>query len=85
MQVAWWGERVTLEPGGGPYYAQIAADIRAQIEQGVLKPGDRLPSIAQLRERYGVSASVIQWATVMLKAEGLVVGQPGKGVFVTQR
>lgn len=74
---------VTLQPGHGAFYEQIAADIRAQISSGVLKPGEKLLSTAQLRARYGVSASVIQWAMVILKAEGLVVGQPGKGVYVS--
>jgi GntR family transcriptional regulator len=68
-----------------PLYQQVAGNIRAQIEQGLLKPGDRLPSTRQLTLQYEVSETVIRFAMVLLKAEGLVYGQPGKGVYVTAR
>lgn len=74
-----------LKPGSGPLYRQLAADIRAQIEAGTLAPGDRLPSTAQLRDLYGVSGTVVQFAMVELKAQGLVIGAPGKGVYVAER
>ncbi|GAA4250909.1 MULTISPECIES: winged helix-turn-helix domain-containing protein [Dactylosporangium] len=74
-----------LKNDGTPYYRQVAADLRAQIEAGTLKPGDKLPSTQQLRDIYGVSGTVIQFAMVELKAQGLVVGQPGRGVFVAER
>jgi GntR family transcriptional regulator len=68
-----------------PLYQQIAADIRAQIQTGVLKPGDRLPSTRQLCERYEVSETVIRFVMIQLKAEGLVYGQQGRGVYVASR
>ncbi|MGI5179494.1 winged helix-turn-helix domain-containing protein [Dactylosporangium sp. CA-152071] len=55
-----------------------------QIAAGILKPGDKLPSTQRLREIYDVSATVIQFAMVELKAQGLVLGQPGRGVFVVE-
>lgn len=67
---------------GTPAYVQVAADLRAQIERGELKPGDRLPSNAQLREIYSVSNTVIRDAINELRRTDLVVGQQGKGVFV---
>jgi GntR family transcriptional regulator len=68
-----------------PLYQRVAGDIRTKIEMGLLKPGDRLPSTRQLIEQYEVSETVIRFAMVQLKAEGLVVGQPGKGVYVAER
>ena len=65
-----------------PLYQQIAADIRAQIEAQVLKPGDKLPSTRQLREHYDVSETVIRFVMIQLKAEGLVYGMQGRGVYV---
>lgn len=65
-----------------PMYQQIAQDIRAQISSGVLKAGDKLPSTRQLVERYEVSEIVIRMAMVQLKAENLVEGRPGRGVYV---
>ncbi|TNY38086.1 winged helix-turn-helix domain-containing protein [Thermomonospora catenispora] len=67
---------------GRPGYLQIADDLRQQVADGRLAPGDALPSIAQLREHYGVSAGVVKAAISVLRTEGLVVGQQGKGVFV---
>jgi DNA-binding FadR family transcriptional regulator len=60
----------------------VIDDISQQIDNGVLKPGGRLPSAAQLRQRYGVSITVVRGAVQWLKAIGLVEGVPGVGVFV---
>lgn len=67
---------------GRPGYLQIADDLREQIRSGRLSPGDPLPSTARLAEQYDSSASVIKMAVGVLRTEGLVVGQQGKGVFV---
>ncbi len=60
----------------------IIDDITRQIEDEVLKPGDRLPSAARLCEQYEVSITVVRDAVLWLKAIGLVQGVPGVGVFV---
>ncbi|MFI6817240.1 GntR family transcriptional regulator [Nonomuraea sp. NPDC050328] len=49
---------------------------------GALAPGTPLPSTAQLAERYDASLSVVKMAVGILRNEGLVIGQQGKGVFV---
>ncbi|GAA3312796.1 winged helix-turn-helix domain-containing protein [Nonomuraea dietziae] len=73
-----------VEKSGRPAYLQIVDDLSEQILRGTLAPGDALPSIAQLGERYDVSASVIKSAVSVLRTQGLVVGQQGKGVFVSE-
>ncbi|MBE1485613.1 winged helix-turn-helix domain-containing protein [Plantactinospora soyae] len=65
-------------------YVQIADDIAQQIAEGNLKPGEKLPSTAALRAKYEVSETVIRFVMVRLKTQGLVDGQPGRGVFVTK-
>ncbi|MEU8356334.1 winged helix-turn-helix domain-containing protein [Nonomuraea sp. NPDC048882] len=67
---------------GRPGYLQIADDLRAQIHGGSLAPGTPLPSTAQLSARYDASLSVVKMAVGILRNEGLVIGQQGKGVFV---
>ena len=67
---------------GMPAYLQVADDLRTQIRTGALEPGAQLPSMAQLRQRYGVSNTVVRDALNELRRDGLVVGQQGKGVFV---
>lgn len=63
----------------------LADHIRAQIASGELAPGDRLPSTAELCRTHGVSAIVVRNAMIALKAEGLVEGVPGVGVYVAER
>ncbi|MBB6545864.1 winged helix-turn-helix domain-containing protein [Nonomuraea rubra] len=73
-----------VEKTGRPGYLQIADDLRTQIRTGSLAPGAALPSTAQLCQRYDVSASVVKAAISVLRTEGLIVGQQGKGVFVRE-
>jgi GntR family transcriptional regulator len=70
---------------GRPGYLQVADDLRRQIDEGQLAPGDALPSIARLCEQYDASLGVVKSAISVLRTEGRVVGQQGKGVFVTDR
>lgn len=61
---------------------QIIDDLTAQITAGTLKPGDRIPSARELRERYGTSSTPVRDAINNLKARGFLVGDAGVGVFV---
>ncbi|GII56313.1 hypothetical protein Pth03_47020 [Planotetraspora thailandica] len=67
---------------GQPAYLQIADDLRKQVHGGSLAPGSLLPSTAQLAEQYDASLSVVKMAVGILRNEGLLIGQQGKGVFV---
>jgi DNA-binding GntR family transcriptional regulator len=69
---------------GRPGYLQIADELRGQIRSGTLAPGDPLPSTARLAEDYDASLSVVKMAVGILRNEGLVIGQQGKGVFVRE-
>ncbi|SNT61050.1 regulatory protein, gntR family [Streptosporangium subroseum] len=73
-----------VEKSGRPAYLQIVDELRGQIRTGALAPGAALPSIAQLGERFDVSASVVKAAISVLRTEGVVIGQQGKGVFVRE-
>ncbi|MGI5215177.1 GntR family transcriptional regulator [Plantactinospora sp. CA-290183] len=68
-----------------PKWERIADEIRTQIESGELAPGAQLPSTAQLRAKYDVSAGVVRQAILVLQTKGLVEGVHGLGVFVTER
>lgn len=62
---------------------EVARRLRQSIESGELKPGEQLPSQADLSEAYGVSRPVIREAISLLKSEGLVIAQQGRGQFVS--
>lgn len=63
-------------------YLQIADDLRAQILDGSLREGDRLPSESELQADYGVSRIVARQAVEELVKEGLVEKKQGQGSFV---
>ncbi|SFA91389.1 GntR family transcriptional regulator [Amycolatopsis marina] len=67
---------------GLPAFRQVAADLRAKIASGEYEPGDRLPSERELVESYGVSRPTIRDAVNVLRSEGIVVAEHGRGVFV---
>ncbi|MFC3502403.1 winged helix-turn-helix domain-containing protein [Micromonospora krabiensis] len=66
-----------------PDYWRIADDVIADVRTKKVKPGDRLPSIAELRQRYDVSHGTVQMAYARLEALRVIRRQQGKGVFVT--
>ncbi|GAB3372643.1 GntR family transcriptional regulator [Amycolatopsis echigonensis] len=67
---------------GVPAFRQVAADLREKITAGSYSPGDQLPSEREMVETYGVSRPTIRDAVDMLRAEGLVTSEHGRGVFV---
>ncbi|KJY42338.1 GntR family transcriptional regulator [Streptomyces sp. NRRL S-444] len=60
----------------------IADDLRHLISTGHFKPGERLPSEAQLATRYSVSTPTLRSALALLQGEGLVEKIHGSGNFV---
>jgi GntR family transcriptional regulator len=75
------GGQVT-ESVGRPAYQEVADDLRRRIVTGDLAVGAAIPSTANLIKAYGVSSTVVRAAVAQLRGDGLLVGQPGKGVFV---
>jgi DNA-binding FadR family transcriptional regulator len=63
-------------------YLKIAAVIRADIATGRLRVGDMLPSRAQLAARFDAAPMTVSNAVRLLKDEGLVRGEQGRGIFV---
>lgn len=64
-------------------YVQVADDLRRKIASGALKAGQRLDGNAALATRYGVAAMTIRHALDVLRREGLIVSQQGRGTFIT--
>ncbi len=68
-----------------PAYKQIADALRAQIESGSLPPGEKLPSESALTQQLKVSQGTIRQALAILRGDGLIVAEHGRGVFVRSR
>lgn len=66
-----------------PLYQRVYEDLRTDITTGVFPVGERLPSEAELSERFSVSAITTKRALDLLRADGLIVRRPRLGTFVT--
>jgi len=64
---------------------QVAEQLTAEIKQGRLLPGDKLPTEARLVAQFEVSRTVVREAVSRLKSLGLVDSRQGSGVFVSQK
>lgn len=65
-----------------PKYVELADQLRVQVRRGHLKPGDQLPSFAELRDRYQVSRGTVEKVHTLLEQDGLIKREQGRGVFV---
>lgn len=63
-------------------YAEIAAYYRQRIQDGVLQPGDTMPSLRQVCDHFGVAQTTANRAFRMLKMEGLTLPRAGIGTIV---
>ena len=78
-----YGERVnSTESDVLPPSARVAADIRRRITSGELHDGDRVPSTREITKQWGVAMATATKALVLLRDEGLVRAQSGRGTVV---
>ena len=63
---------------------RLASRLAQQIERGLLAPGERLPTEAQMVATHGVSRSVVREAMHRVKSLGLAVSRQGSGVYVAE-
>lgn len=61
---------------------RLAALLARQIEAGRMRPGDRLPTEAQLAAEHGVSRSVVREAVHQVRSRGLLISRQGSGMYV---
>ncbi|MGU3411336.1 GntR family transcriptional regulator [Microbacterium sp. M1A1_1b] len=67
---------------GDPLYRQIADRLLDLMATGALASGDMLPSTPELSRHFGVAPMTIREALNVLRAEGRIVSEKGKGVYV---
>lgn len=64
---------------------QVVDRLTAEIRDGAVGAGERLPTELELMERFAVSRTVVREAVARLRAAGLVESQQGRGTFVLTR
>jgi len=66
-----------------PPYRRIVTELRARILTGDLRPGDRMPSIRQIAQRWGVAVATATKVMAILRDDGLVETTVGSGTVVS--
>ncbi len=68
-----------------PIFEQVKDGFRNLIISGVLKEGERMPSVRDLASQLAINPNTIQRAYRELEIDGYICTVPGKGSFVSQR
>lgn len=73
-----------MKPTKLPAYEQVKAFVKKQVNDGVWRPGDAVPSESALQQQFGVSRMTANRAMKELAVEGVVTRIQGSGTVVAQ-
>lgn len=76
--------RFVLQPGPVPLHHQVYLDLRASLDGGTWRAGDRLPPERELAIRYGCSLITVRRALTELAREHRLERTRGRGTFATR-
>jgi len=65
-----------------PKYRQIINLVKSDIENGIFKKGERIPSINDTSEDFLVSRDTVEKAYARLREQGIIKSVPGKGFYI---
>lgn len=65
-------------------YNIILEELKKQILEGAIQPGDKLPSENELSDKYSVSRQTIRKALAILQNEGYIYAEHGRGTFCSE-
>ena len=72
-----------LDPRSGvAIYIQLVQQAKRALRLGVLRPGDRLPTVREVVAALAINPNTVLKAYRELEREGLVRSRPGQGTFV---
>ena len=75
-----------LDPNSGvSYYVQLMQQVRQALLFGILKSGDRLPTVKEVVAQVALNPNTVLRAYRDLEHEGLLVSRPGIGTFVAEK
>ena len=66
-----------------PIYEQIENEIALQVQRGILKPNEQLPSLRQLSAQLSLNINTVKRALGELEAKGITYSVAGKGIFIS--
>ena len=68
-----------------PVYEQLIKQVEDQVLKGIMKEGDKMPSVRSLSMELSTNPNTIQKAYTELDRKGIVVSVPGKGSFISAK
>lgn len=66
-----------------PLYIQVASVMRQRIDTGFWMEGDKISTLEELEREFSVARVTIRQAIELLREEGLLDAQQGRGTFVS--
>lgn len=69
---------------GLPIYTQIVNQVQSQLANGVLKPGDQLPTVRALAQELRVNFNTVARAYRILDEARIISTQQGRGTYITE-
>ena len=66
-----------------PVYEQLIKQVEDQVLKGIMKEGDKMPSLRSLSMELSTNPNTIQKAYMELDRRGILVSVPGKGSFIS--
>jgi GntR family transcriptional regulator len=69
---------------GLPIYTQIVNQVQSQLANGMLKPGDQLPTVRALAQELRVNFNTVARAYRILDEARIISTQQGRGTFITE-
>jgi len=70
---------------GLPIYTQIANQIQERVANGMLKPGDQLPTVRALALELRVNFNTVARAYRILDEVRIISTQQGRGTYITEK
>jgi GntR family transcriptional regulator len=69
---------------GLPIYTQIVNQVQSQVANGMIKPGDQLPTVRALAQELRVNFNTVARAYRILDESRIISTQQGRGTFITE-
>ncbi|QMU08929.1 GntR family transcriptional regulator [Levilactobacillus suantsaii] len=67
-----------------PYYEQLVLRVKQQIVRGILRPGDRLPSVREMARQEQLNPNTVSKAYKQLETQNVIRTVHGKGTYVRE-
>jgi GntR family transcriptional regulator len=68
-----------------PIYLQIISQIKEQVSNGMLQPGEELPSVREVADSLGINMHTVRSAYLKLREQGIIIMHLGRRAKIAHR